>query len=125
MVHDDLQSQHVFLGLLRTEKPCIILVGFVSSLWPPIELFKELHLHDITGDKGRNVLFLAKLRPVDPCKPGMLFDFSDRLWAACGVLVQQPEYKVAQEDLTGLIARTSDQSIVRMLLYINKKHSKG
>ena len=89
LVNDYLESLDVFLRLFRAEKSCVILICFIASFRPAIILLEKFHLHDITRDKRCNILFLAKLGPVNACEPGMLLDLTNRLWSAGRIFIQQ------------------------------------
>ena len=81
LVNDHLQLPYFFFGLLWGEETCIVLIVFIASLRPPIILFEEVHLHDVTRYKRRLVGLFAKLTPVNVRKPRVLLYFANRLWS--------------------------------------------
>lgn len=75
-------------------------------------LFEELSYHDVSGDEGWRICFLAQGLPVHHCEPRMLLDLPHRLGPLARVLVEQTLYQVAKEYLSRSIAGNPDESII-------------
>mgnify|MGYP001626729745 CR=1 FL=1 len=75
-------------------------------------LFEELSNHDVSGDEGWRVRFLAQGLPVHHCEPRMLLDLPYGLGPLTRVFIKQTLYQVAKEYFSRSIARNPDESVI-------------